>query len=121
MFSPTHNIFELMVAYYYYRKYGEPVFLPVGYFTQHDGTVFNGRFDRRYEVKFDAYASLSNNLALEISCRGTPSGLASTKAFDWVHGVPVNKDVVKCFELPVPGLRVEIGEPIPEPCQFLAR
>lgn len=37
------------------------------------------------EVKFDIKSKLTNNIAIEYEFNNNPSGLASTKAIEWVH------------------------------------
>lgn len=37
------------------------------------------------EVKFDIKSKLTNNIAIEYEFNNNPSGLASTKAVEWIH------------------------------------
>lgn len=42
MHSPNSHIVELYVADQYAKEIGAPVFMPVGLYRDHDGTVFSG-------------------------------------------------------------------------------
>lgn len=96
---------EGLIADYYARKYSVTVFQPVGYFPPHDGTALNARKDLRYEVKLDAKAQTSGNLAFEVSFNGKPSGLTTTEAYTWDHVVPENENILRVYEFSVPALR----------------
>jgi len=103
------SIVEQYIADYVSRKYGKVVWCPNGFFPDHDGTVFHGSPDVRYEVKYDIKARKKKNLALEVSCGTVPSGLTTTTAFTWFQVVPAT-DKAKClvFEFDVEALRRSI-------------
>lgn len=60
-------------------------------------------FERRYEVKHDRAAERTKNVAVEITCRGKPSGIVASTSDYWVF--VVNK---KAYFLEVATLRHEI-------------
>lgn len=47
----------------------------------------NGGMQVTFEVKTDLYARKSGNVAFETACRGSPSGLETTKADYWVYKI----------------------------------
>lgn len=110
MINYVSHFIELLVADHYSKKYGLPVFQPVGYFCGFDGTAYNSYPDLRYEVKLDTLALKSGNLAFEISWNGRPSGLTNTQALTWVHVVPESATILTCYEFPVQALRETVRD-----------
>jgi hypothetical protein len=62
-----------------------------GYFKEYDLISDDGY---TIEVKYDRLSKDTNNIGIEYECNHKPSGIASTKAIEWVHIFHYNKQVV---------------------------
>jgi hypothetical protein len=97
------KLIEFAVATRYAKEKGETFFIPVGYFPSYDCISVSKKFC--LEIKFEAMAKKTMNFAFEYFYNGQPSGLASTKARIWLHIVPIDCNVLCCYEFSVEALR----------------
>jgi len=84
------------------------MFLAVGYFKDYDAISYSRNLN--IEIKFEAKARQTHNFAFEVSYRGKPSGLASTRAKKWVHVVPLDERRMNCYEFDVETLRKRLRD-----------
>lgn len=52
--------------------------------------IFKNGKSVKFEVKCDILAEKTSNVAIEVSCRGKPSGLSVTQADYWIHILKVD-------------------------------
>jgi len=105
--SIVNRLIELNIADYYARKFHQAIHMPVGSFGCWDGRTTFGDFT--YELKFDAKARNTGNLAIETGYRGYPSGLTNTKADVWTHVVPIGTSTIHAYEFTTDTLRWAIN------------
>jgi hypothetical protein len=105
---PSH-LCEDLIADHLAHRYGQPVFVPRGYFPFHDGTIYNFCPDVRFECKLDNWTSSSGNLAIEIGKKTGASGLTITNAHTWYHGWITDSSILTVYEFDVPRLREAIA------------
>jgi hypothetical protein len=98
-----NDLIQLLVARRYFEKFHEPIYVMVGLHPDYDLASYT--FNWTAEVKFDAMATSTGNLCIEIGCNGRPSGLSSTKAYKWVHLRPLSRSEMLCYEFDVKVLR----------------
>jgi hypothetical protein len=95
--NEVYKYIELKICERYSKKYQTPYFLSVGYFKDFDFVDIDKL--RKIELKFDIISTRTGNFAIEISYRGYPSGISSTKANYFVLSMPGRENYVRCFEV----------------------